>query len=123
MTLKVILGGPLDVIFLSFEVQKPGTGDRDVYLWAVFIPFLSCPFYSSNGWANFEVITQKTQKLALGRHKKYLGRDIISSFLLVMLFKKTLLLFPQNVYGITFCLSPCSKRSPRYIPHNHGITF
>ena len=31
MTLKVILGALLDVIFPSFEVQKPGTGDRDVY--------------------------------------------------------------------------------------------
>ena len=31
MTLKLILGQLLDVIFLSFEVQKPGTGDRDVY--------------------------------------------------------------------------------------------
>ena len=30
MTLKLILGGLLDVIFPSFEVQKPGTGDRDV---------------------------------------------------------------------------------------------
>ena len=31
MTLKRILGGLLDVIFPSFEVEKPGTGDRDVY--------------------------------------------------------------------------------------------
>ena len=30
MALKLILGGLLNVIFPSFEVQKPGTGDRDV---------------------------------------------------------------------------------------------
>ena len=38
MTLKRILGGLLDVIFPSFEVQKPGTGDRDVYYLSLFKP-------------------------------------------------------------------------------------